>query len=186
MPRGLASVFVRGVAIASVLVTSNAEAHPQLSGGLTTGAALTDLRFPHGPRLAYHLGGRFDALFLREAPGDMAIGPYVDVATHAFDTFETGGGLSWLVPAGSTAFVFSGGGFGRAAGFGFEPGVAGTIFWGSKSYNYHSIYAIGVGLIAQGRYGFGDGKQADAILGAQIDLEYFALPFLFAYEAIAR
>lgn len=187
MRRGLASVFVCGIAIAAgALFTANAEAHPQVSGGLTTGAALTDLRFQHGPRLAYHLGGRFEALFLRERPSDMALGPYVDVATHAFDTFETGGGLSWLVPAGSTAFVFSGGAFGRAAGFGFEPGVAGTIFWGSRSYNYHSVYGIGAGLIAQGRYGFGDGKQADAMLGAQIDLEYFALPFLFAYEAITR
>lgn len=186
MPRGLASVCVCGVAIACASFTSNAGAHPQIASSLTTGAALTDLRFEHGPRVAYHLGGRFDVLFLREAPGDMAIGPYVDVATHAFDTFETGGGLSWLVPAGATAFVFSGGGFGRAAGFGFEPGVAGTIFWGSRSYNYHSIYGIGVGLIAQGRYGLGDGKQADAILGVQIDLQYFALPFLFAYEAITR
>jgi hypothetical protein len=188
MPRGLASVCLCGIAIAGAVAgfTSNAEAHPQISSSLTTGAALTDLRFERGPRLAYHLGGRFDVLFLRSAPGDMALGPYVDVATHAFDTFETGGGLSWLVPAGSTAFVFSGGGFGRAAGFGFEPGVSGTIFWGSRSYNYHSTYGIGVGLIAQGRYGFGDGKQADAILGAQIDLEYLALPFLFAYEAITR
>ena len=32
-----------------------------------------------------------------------------------------------------------------------EPGVAGTIFWGSRSYNYHSTYAIGVGLVVQGR-----------------------------------
>lgn len=188
MPRGLASVFVCGIAIAgtTLVFTSNADAHPQISGGLTTGAALTDLRFERGPRVAYHLGGRFDAIFLRERPTDMGIGPYVDIATHAFDTFEAGGGLSWVVPAGSTAFMFSGGGFGRTAGFGFEPGVAGTIFWGSKSYNYHSLYGIGAGLFLQGRYGFGDGKQADAILGVQLDLEYFALPFLFAYEAITR
>lgn len=186
MPRGLASVFVCGLAGALAIAASTAEARPQISGGVTTGAALTDLRFERGPRLAYHLGGRFDALFLRDSPTDMGLGPYIDVATHAFDTFETGGGLSWLVPAGGTAFVFSGGAFGRSAGFGFEPGVAGTIFWGSRSYNYHSTYGIGLGLIAQGRYGFGDGKQADAILGLQIDLEYFALPFLFAYEAITR
>jgi hypothetical protein len=186
MPRGLACVVFCGIAIAIGLAASEAGAHPQMSGALTTGAALTDLRFERGPRLAYHLGGRFEALFFRESPRDMGIGPYVDVATHAFDTFEAGGGLSWMVPAGSTAFVFSGGGFGRAAGFGFEPGVAGTIFWGSRSYNYHSTYGIGLGLFAQGRYGFGDGKQADAILGAQIDLEYLALPFLLAYEAITR
>jgi len=186
MTRHRARTFFVVLATMSGVFEARAEAHPQISSGLTTGAALTDLRFERGPRLAYHLGGRLDVLFLREAPGDMAIGPYVDVATHAFDTFETGGGVSWLVPAGGTAFVLSGGAFGRTAGFGFEPGVAGTIFWGSRSYNYHSTYGIGVGVFAQGRYGFGDGKQADAILGAQIDLEYFALPFVFAYEAITR
>ena len=173
--------------LAVVLATAaRAGATPQVSAGLTTGAALTDLRVSHGPRLAYHLGGRFDVLFLRDKPSDMALGPYVDVATHAFDTFEAGGGISWLVPAGSTAFVFSGGAFGRIAGFGFEPGVSSTVFWGSRSFNYHSAYGIAAGLFAQGRYGFGDGKQGDAILGVQVDLEYLALPFLLAYQAITR
>jgi len=161
-------------------------ADPQWNAGLTTGAALTDMRASNGPRLAYHLGGRFDVLLLRDRAGTMALGPYVDVATAAFDTFEGGGGVSWLVPAGDTAFIFSGGGLARTSRFGWEPGVAGTIFWGSRSFNYHSSYSLCVGLFAQGRYGFGDGKQTDAILGAQIDLEYLALPFLFAYEAVRR
>lgn len=173
------------VLVTATLVRS-AHAAPQLSGGLTTGAALTDLRAPNGPRVAYHLGGRFDALFLREKAGAMALGPYVEVATAAFDTFETGGGIEWLVPAGDTAFVLSAGPFARKSRFGWEPGAATTIFWGSRSYNYHSAYSLGLGLFVQGRYGFGDGRQADAILGVQIDLEYLALPFLFAYEAVAR
>jgi hypothetical protein len=117
----------------------------------------------------------------------MAIGPYVDVASAAFDTFESGGGFAWLVPTGDTAFVFSAGGFARTSRFGWEPGATATIFWGSRSYNYHSSYAVGAGLFGQGRYGLsGDGQQADAILGVQIDLEYFALPWVLAYEAVTR
>lgn len=170
-----------------VLPARSAGAHPQITSGLTTGAAFTDLRAENAPRLAYHLGGRLDVLFLRTAPRDMAIGPYVEIATHAFDTFESGGGIAWLIPTGSTAFVLSGGAFARTSRFGWEPGAAGTIFWGARSFNYHSIYAIGAGLFAQGRYGLGgDGKQADAILGVQLDLEYLALPFVFAYQAIAH
>jgi len=169
-----------------LLVSGTAVAAPQLGAGLTTGAGLTDLRTSSGPRLAYHLGGRFDVLFLRERAGAMALGPYVDVATAAFDTFETGGGLEWLVPAGDTAFVLSGGGFARTSRFGWEPGVATTLFWGSRSFNYHGVYSLGVGLFAQGRYGLGDGKQADAILGVQVDLAYLALPFIFVFEAIRR
>lgn len=168
----------------TALAPASASARPQISAGLTNGLALTDLRAENAPRFAYHLGARFDVLLLRERPNHMAVGPYVDVATHAFDTFETGGGLEWLVPAGETAFVFSGGAFARTSRFGWEPGAAATIFWGSRSYNYHGDYGLGLGLFAQGRYGFGDGQQADAILGLQLDLAYVALPFLFLYEAV--
>jgi hypothetical protein len=116
----------------------------------------------------------------------MAIGPYVEVLTTGFDTFEGGGGLAWLVPTGSTAFVFSAGGFARTSTFGQEPGIAATLFWGPRSFNFHSSYGVSAGLFAQGRYGLGDGKQADALVGVQVDLEYFALPFVLAYSAIAH
>lgn len=163
-----------------------ADARPQITAGLTTGLALTDARAENGPRAAYHLGGRLDLLFLREGPRSMAIGPYVEMMTAAFDTFEGGGGIAWLIPTGATAFVLSGGAFTRTSRFGWEPGASATLFWGSRSYNFHSDYAVGVGLFAQGRYGLGDGKQADAVFGVQLDLEYLALPFVFAYEAIAH
>ena len=190
MRRGAAHA-VRGAIAAATIATmaataATSQARPQVTAGATTGAAFTDLRAENAPRLAYHLGGRLDLLFLRDGPRDMAIGPYVDIATAAFDTFEAGAGIAWLVPTGSTAFVFSSGGFGRTSRFGWEPGVAGTIFWGSRSYNFHSSYAVGVGLFAQGRYGLGDGRQADAIAGLQLDLEYLVLPFVFEYEAIAH
>lgn len=183
---GARSFFAFAVSLAASLAASSAHADPQLSGAVTTGLALTDLRASNAPRLAYHLGGRFDALFLRDRAEQMALGPYVDVATEAFDTFEAGGGLEWLVPAGGPAFVFSAGAFARTSRFGVEPGMAGTIFWGSKSYNYSSLYGIGAGLFLQGRCGFGDGKQTDAILGVQIDLEYLALGPLLVWEAFTH
>lgn len=178
--------FVVGTALAVLFAESSALAEPQVSGALTTGAGFTDMRASNGPRVAYHLGGRFDALFLRDRAGTMALGPYVDLATEAFDTFQTGGGVSWLVPVGEPALVLSAGGFARTSRFGWEPGAEATVFFGSKSFNYHSIYSMGLGLFLQGRYGFGDGKQADAILGVHVDLEYLALPALFLYEAIAH
>lgn len=162
-----------------------AGAEPQMSAGLTSGLALTDLRLG-GARPAFHLGGRFDVLLLRERAGAMALGPFVEVLTAAFDTFESGGGLEWLLPAGDTAFIVSGGAFARTSRFGWEPGISGTLFWGSRSFNYHSAYSIGAGLFAQGRFGLGDGKQGDVIFGAQVDLEYFALPFLFVYGALSH
>jgi hypothetical protein len=183
-------VAVAAGALAVVVAfATSAEARPQITSGVTMGAAFTDLRADNAPRLAYHLGGRLDVLFGRESPRGMAFGPYLEVMTAAFDTFETGAGVAWLVPTGSgaTAFVFSGGGFARTSRFGFEPGAAATIFWGARGLNFHSSYAIGAGFFAQGRYGLGgDGRQADAIAGVQIDLEYLVLPWVFAYTAVTR
>ncbi len=170
-----------------VFLARSAEARPQVTSGVTTGAAFTDLRAANGPRLAYHLGARLDLLFGREGPRDLAVGPYVEILTAAFDTLETGGGAAWLVPTGATAVVFSGGAFARKSRFGFEPGAAATICWGARGYNYHSTYAVGAGLFAQGRYGLGgDGRQAEAVVGVQIDLEYVVLPFVFVYQALTR
>lgn len=181
---GAASICALAVLLGSA---GSAGARPQITSGVTTGAAFTDLRAENGPRLAYQLGGRLDLLFGRTGPRDMAVGPYLEITTAAFDTFETGGGVAWLVPTGPTAFVFSGGAFARKSRFGFDPGAAATIFWGSRSFNYHSAYAVGAGLFAQGRYGLGgEDRQADAVLGVQVDLEYLVLPWVFAYEAITR
>lgn len=182
----LARVVAGAVAGFLLACASPARATPQIGAAATAGLATTDWRAESGPRFAAHLGARFDALFLRERPSDMALGPYLDVATAAFDTLETGGGIEWLVPAGAPAFVFSAGGLARKSRFGWEPGLAATVFWGSRSFNYHGVYGLSLGLFAQGRYGLGDGKQADAIAGVQVDLAYLALPFLFAYEAIRR
>ena len=177
--------IVLAVAATMTLASPSANATPQLGAELTTGAGLIDLRTRSHPKVAYHLGARFDLLLLRDRAETMALGPYLDVATTGFDAFESGGGVEWLVPAGDTAFILSAGAFARLS-HSDSGGVSSTVFWGSRSYNYDSVYSLGVGLFLQGRYGFGDDRQCDAIAGVQIDLEYLALPFLFAYEAIAH
>jgi hypothetical protein len=172
------------VAVAAALVgaPSEASADPQFSAGLTVGPAFRHLRV--GPvKPAFHLGARFDVLFLRSAQRDMGLGPYVDLGTSGFDSFESGGGLSWLIPAGSTSFVASGGGQARVAGGTVEPGVTWGLFWGSRSFNYHSAYGFGVGLFAQGRYGLGDSRSFDLVTGVQIDFAVVALPFLLLVNA---
>ena len=161
-----------------------AHAEAQLTTGLTTGVAVTDLRGAGGAGVTGHLGGRGELLFGRSSPRTMGVGPDVEALTVGFKTFEGGGGLAWMFPAWSTGFVLSGGAFARTSALGFEPGAAATLFWGSRSFNHHGLYALGVGLFAQGRYGLGDSKQADALFGVQLDLQYLALPFLWAAAAL--
>ena len=118
----------------------------------------------------------------------MAVGPYVELVTEGFASVEVGGGVEWLVPVWTPVpFVFSAGLFERKApGFSLAPGVASTVFLGSRSYNFHSVYELAAGFFVQGRYGFGDARQADVTAGLQLDLSLFAYPFLFAYQALGR
>jgi hypothetical protein len=172
------------LALALAVSARPASGAPQANLGVTLGGAAAGLRTE--PHAAFHLGARGDLIFLRERDADMGVGPYVELLTVAFDTLETGGGGEWLVPfSNEFAFVFSGGAYARRApGYAWEPGVATGIFVGGRSYNFSSLYALGTGLFVQGRYGLGDAKQADVLIGVQLDLSVFAFPFIFAYEAL--
>ncbi|HEX7664812.1 MAG TPA: hypothetical protein VF407_09885 [Polyangiaceae bacterium] len=175
--------------IATVAIGARASADPQISTGVTVGGAITNLRDGSGPRPAFHLGFRGDVLFLRSRENQMAIGPYVEALTERFNSVDLGGGIEWLIPAiPSIPFVLSAGPYVRnAEGYGgFQPGVASTLFFGPRSFNFSSIYGMANGLFFQSRMGFGDAKQADLLLGVQVDFEILALPWIFAYQGIAH
>lgn len=174
------------LAFAASLDAAPAFAAPQVSVGATVGGAVTNLR-DHASG-AFTLGARGDILFLRERGTDMAVGPYVEALTVGFDTLETGGGFEWLLPVrDDLPFVLSAGAFERhAPNQGWQPGVATGLFFGSRSYNFHSWYGLGTGVFVQGRYGLGDSRQADVLIGVQLDAALLAFPFLFAYQAIAH
>ncbi|WP_394824277.1 hypothetical protein [Pendulispora albinea] len=175
--------------LAAITWTSGpAQAAPQISTGATIGGAVTDLRLDDGPHSAFHLGARGDLFLLRNSERDIGVGPFVEVLTAAFDTLETGGGASVLLPIFSSfPVILSGGAYARRApSLGWEGGVSTTLFFGAMGYNFHSTYEMQNGLFVSGRYGLGDGHQGDVIIGARLDLMLFALPAIFLYEAIAH
>jgi hypothetical protein len=57
--------------------------------------------------------------------------------------------------------------------------VSSELFWGSRSYNFHSRYVISGGLMAQMRYGLGPSHETSVVLAAQVDLLLLAMPALF-------
>ncbi len=136
------------------------------------------------------MGVHGDVLFCRKRDSDFAIGPYVEVLTIAFDTFEAGGGVSWLIPVSDPIpFVLSAGAHVRGGPEGWSPGISGTLWGGSRSYNFHSAYGLAIGLFVEGRYAFTDAQHTDAldvIGGLQLDGEIFALPFILAYHGLFR
>jgi hypothetical protein len=173
-------------ATAALLCDRAAHADPQASLGLTLGGAF-EAQGP-GPSSAVHLGGRADVLFLRGRERDMAVGPYVDVAAAAFHDFDLGGGGEWLVPVTEDLpLVLSAGVFARnGQSRQWAPGAEGTLFFGSRSYNFHSWYGLAVGGFVQGRWLPSSPETVDLAAGVQVDAELLLLPFLFAYTAITH
>lgn len=178
--------FLAAIVFATIAVfASKAEARPQGNVGLTLGAAEVGTRDEPFGKLAFSLGGRADVLFLRERNADWGLGPYAEVLTTSFDDLHLGAGASLLFPVHDyLPLVLSAGGYGRHSALGWEPGVAASLFWGSRSYNYHASYGLAAGLLVQGRYGLGDSRETAFIVAAQVDAALLGLPFLMAYEAI--
>lgn len=184
------SVGRRAVALAASIaavsfVAEPAQADPQGTAALTIGAAgrgYGDDLF-HEPAL--HLGLRGDVLFGRDAVGDFAVGPYVEGLTHAFDEVQLGGGASLLLPAfDALPFVVSVGPYARYAPLvGFEPGVATSLFFGSRSYNFSSDYVMSLGFITEARVGLGSSRETSFVFALQVDTAFAALPFIFLAEA---
>jgi hypothetical protein len=164
----------------------SARADPQASVGLTAGAALQNAVGPTGMGASLHLGARGDVLFLRSHNGEMALGPYVDGATAGFHDVDVGGGLEWLLPMTSEVpLVLSAGGLARNGdGRAWAPGVEGTLFVGSRSFNFHSWYGLAAGAFVQTRWIPASPSTVDVVLGVQLDLELLALPALFVWDAL--
>lgn len=174
------------VACAGLAVCDVAWADPQANLGITTGLALQDVAGPRSLDPAFHVGGRADVLFLRSKPGQMALGPYADVATAGFTNVDAGAGLEWLLPVTTDMpLVLSAGAFARNGdGRSWAPGMEGTAFFGSRSFNFHSWYGLTVGLFVQGRWVPDPPATADVVIGLQLDAELFVLPALLLYGAL--
>ncbi len=159
--------------------------------GLTLGAAGIGLEHRFWERTVFQMGLRGDVMFGRSKQTDFGVGPYLEVSTHAFDEIQFGGGISTLLPI-TTALplVVSAGGYGRYGGrfgaqpYALEPGVAGSLFFGSRSFNFHGNYVMAAGLLGQFRYGLGASGETAIVVGAQLDLVALTLPFQLLVNAL--
>lgn len=164
---------------------SVARADPQASVGLTTGAALRGDALAGVRSVDFHLGVRGDLLFVRRGPRDFGLGPYATFATHGFDEVSWGGGLGVLFPVTEiTPLVLGGGGYGRwHERLGFEGGVAASVMFGARSYNFHSAYELSGGLLVEGRMGFGLVEERSIVIALQLDVVVLAMPFILLANA---
>jgi hypothetical protein len=174
---------------AAFVVAATAAADPQANLGLTMGGVLQNAFGPGSSSGAFHFGGRADVLFLRDRGNQMAIGPYLDAATASLHDFDAGGGVEWLLPVrDDLPIVLSAGALCRnGEGRSWAPGVEGTIFFGSRSYNFHSWYELAFGVFAQTRWipsSAGMVGVADMVFGVQWDAEFIAMPSILILSAL--
>ncbi len=177
-----------GAALAGGGSERAALADPQASVGLTLGGVVENVIGPSGAGGALHLGGRGSILFLRNRGADMAIGPYLDIATSGFQNLDLGAGAEWLIPVrDDLPVVLSAGGFLRDGDArSWAPGMEGTVFFGSRSYNFHSWYGLAAGLFAQSRWVPSSPATLDMVFGVQIDGELLALPSILLYQMLRQ
>lgn len=180
------SAAFAGAAVAAIATIARpCVADPQASIGLTVGAVVQNAAGAGKPEGAFHFGGRADVLFLRDRGNQMAIGPYVDAATASLRDVDLGGGLEWLLPVRDDLPVVLAAGLVARDGEGrtWAPGLEGTVFFGSRSYNYHSWYGLTFGLFAQTRWIPSPPATADFIFGVQIDGEFLAMPSMLIFSS---
>jgi len=165
--------------LAGCLGSRTAVATPQASLGFTAGGAV-ETQADGGPHGAATFGAVTDVLFGRDRGADMAVGPYLDVATLGFHGADLGAGAEWLIPVrDELPLVLSGGAFVREGqGRSWAPGADGAVFFGSRSFNFHSWYGMATGLFVETRFIPAAPSSYDFVFGVRIDAEILALPAL--------
>ena len=173
--------------VVALLAARPANADPQLTTALALGVA------GHGDRSALWsstrlaAGLRGELLFGRDKDAAAGLGPYIEALTTAsFSDLQVGGGAAVLLPVHAyLPVVLSAGAYaGHRDPWGWKPGLAMELFWGTHGYNYHSLYALSAGLFAGGRCALDDSKEVTLLAGGRLDLELIAIPFMFLWSAI--
>jgi hypothetical protein len=171
----------------AISFTAVATADPQGNAGITIGVAGRGYDRGIWDETVFHLGMRGDVMFARDDVHDFGVGPYLELFTYAFDELQMGGGVSLLLPVIDTfPIVASVGSYARIGedDFGFEPGIATALFFGSRGYNFTSNYVMAGGLLVQARFGLGDSGETSILLGAHLDTAFLGLPIVFLIDAL--
>ena len=177
---------VAGCAFGAACAEFRAYASPQLSSTLIVGVAGNGDRSELWSSTGFAAGVRGELLLGRSRDADFGIGPYVEtLTTTSFSDIQLGGGAVFLVPVHPyLPLTLSTGAFAGHDARGWYPGLAGELFWGSHGYNYGSLYALTAGVFVGARYGLGASNDVSLLIGARIDLELVALPFVLLWNAI--
>lgn len=175
-------VSAAAVGLSLLSLAASAHADPQWNASWLTGVCGVGSN-AYWKHTCWYNGLRADVVFGRSRNADVGVGPYLHVTTAGFDDVRFGGGVTTILPIHPYfPLGLSAGAYARHSADGWEPGLSGFLFIGSKSYNYHSSYIMTGGLLVGMNYGLGPTKERTIVIAAQIDGLALALPFIIGYE----
>ena len=178
-----AALVAPSVLAAMLVPTSECRATPQWNVGVVAGVCGEGDRDAVWDSTCLYSALRGDVLFGRTGDRDAAAGPYVEVASADLADMRLAGGGELLLPITEyIPVVLSAGAYARKNELGWEPGLTTRLFFGARSYNFHSTYGIAGGLLTGFDYGLGDSKEVLIVIGLQIDGLLITLPFVAGYE----
>lgn len=135
----------------------------------------------------FALGWRADMLFLRNSPRAFGLGPALAVRVDHFRDVVPSLGLSVLLPVTEAFPVVLTGAFAmRYDGTSWAPGGSARAWFGMRSHNYHSVYALCFGLWAEARVMAQPQSTVDFVAGIDLDLQTLAIPFIALYVELFR
>jgi hypothetical protein len=115
-----------------------------------------------------------DAHFGRERNSDFGFGPMLAVSTAGFWDVRFGGGTSVLIPLSpDMPLVLDAGAFAHETR-GLALGA--SLFWGFRSYNFHSPYNLAGGLFTELVQDFDSDRATVVSLGFEVDAAVLAWP----------
>ena len=117
-----------------------------------------------------------DLLFARERNADWGVGVHAEVSTAGFWDARYGGGPALLVPVASDfPLIVSLGAYGHELE---SVALGGSLFFGSRSYNFHSTYNLAAGLFVAAYRDLGDDPASLVAIGIELDAFLIAAPFV--------
>lgn len=166
---------------ACVLWATEGGAHPQVTTALRGGVAGVGQRDEAWSYSSFYGSLYADVLFARESVRDFGIGPFASLSTVGFQDARGSLGATFLIPYPEDyPLALSAGAYAKSGAPDVGLGVTGQLFWGLRSYNYHSNYEISAGLFAGLDYDVAGTEGHAVIVGVHLDNVLIALPLIIA------
>lgn len=176
-------MWLRTALVLGLLVVAHpARAAPQWNASALTGVCGTGDSGAFWEHTCWFNALRGDVLLGRSRNADLAAGPFMELSTAGFSDVRLAFGPTLLLPVHPYfPVVLQAGMRERHSELGWSPGLHGSVFVGSRSYNFHSNYVLAGGLVLTAQRGLDQPHDTLIAVAVQVDVLLLALPFIAGY-----